>query len=235
MDKLLLEAQKRTEKEKTLAALRKSGFIPAIVYGHDREQATMLSISYPVFERMYKKAGHSSLIDLQVTDSQPVKVLIQQVQTDPLTGKFIHIDFHQVKLSEKLEVDILLNYIGESKAVKELGGVLVKTLDHVHAECLAKDLVHEIDFDISSLQSFEDAIRVSDLHVPAGVTIKQNADEVVATVQPPRSEAEMKELEAVPEAAVDQVEVAEKGKKPVEGEDAAEADAKATPSADAKK
>ncbi len=228
MPSISIEATKREETGKRARSLLHRNIIPAVVYGHDRT-STAIAVPYATFERAYAQAGESSLVDLKINEDQPVKVLIQSIQSDPLTGKFRHVDFHQVKMTEKLNADVALKFIGESKAVKELGGVLIKALDHIPVECLAKDLIHEIDVDISVLRTFDDVIRVRDLRVPTTVSVKHDTDDVVATVQPPRSEEEIKELEAKPEAEIGEVEVAEKGKKKdedAEGETAAPADEK---------
>ncbi len=230
---LALEAKTRKETSKKLSALRKDGNIPGVVYGHGRPTVPV-AIPYSVFERIYQKAGESSLVDLRIDDHAPVKVLIQDIQTDPVNGKYLHVDFHEVKLTEKLSTDITLRFIGEAKAVKELGGVLVKTVDHLRVECLAKDLVHEIDVDISSLQGFDDAIRIRDIQLPPGISIKVSEDEVIVTVQPPRSEEEIKALEETPAAEVGEVEVVEKGKKKEEGEEGETAEGAAQPAAEPK-
>jgi len=114
-----------------------------------------------------------------------------------------------VKMTEKLRTEITLRFIGESAAVKELGGVLVKNLDHIKVETLPVDLVPEIPVDIARLKTFDDLIHVKDLAVPKGITVLDKEDEVVALVTPPRSEEELAALEkeAVDEkAAVESIE-----------------------------
>ena len=120
------------------------------------------------------------------------KVLINDIQRHPLSGQIIHIDFYKVKMTEKLTTDIPLVFVGESKAVKELGGILVKTLDHVKVECLPQDLVHELTVDLSSINTFDDAIHVSDLSLPSGLKVLTHGEEAIARVQPPRTEEEFK-------------------------------------------
>ena len=209
---LKLEARARLAKGKKNQALRQQGMIPAILYGHGVKNIE-LAIDYRNFEKVYKQAGGSSLVDLAIKDQKPVKVIIQEVQTDPKSGRFIHIDLHQVKMTEKISAEVNLNFVGESKAVKEQGGILVKILSKLYVECLPQDLVHEIQVDISSLQTFDDDIRVKNLKVPQGLTVKENPKEVVATVQPPRSDEELKALEEKPEEKVEEITQVEKKKK----------------------
>ena len=127
---LKLEARARQEKGKKNQALRQQGMIPAVMYGHGVKNVD-LAIDYRNFEKVYKQAGGSSLVDLEIKDQPPTKVLIQEVQTDPKTGSFIHVDLHQVRMTEKISADVNLNFVGESKAVKELGGILVKILSKI--------------------------------------------------------------------------------------------------------
>lgn len=210
MENLLLSAKTRKALGNQVKSLRRKDLLPAVVYGHGFK-STPLIVEYRPFEKIYTAAGESSLVDLIIDKKEPVRVLIQDVQTDSITGRFLHVDFHQVKMTEKITTEVVLEFVGESKAVKELGGILVRNLDKVKIECLPKDLVHTIKVDISSLNTFEGMIRVVDLKLPSGIEIKDKPEEVIALVQPPRTEEELKELEEKPEEAkVEEVEKVEK-------------------------
>lgn len=174
--------------------LRKQGLLPAIVYGRGFNSEP-LSLDYVAFAKTYKSAGESTLIDLQIAEREAIKVLIQDIQHDPITGNFIHVDFHRVRMDEEVKAEVELNFIGESTAVKSLGGILVKNKDKLEIECLPADLLHSIDIDISKLENFHDVIRVGDLQISDRVKIIAASDEVVVTVIEPRSEAELKALE----------------------------------------
>lgn len=209
MDKIALKAKVRKISGKKVDTLRKKKLLPGVVYGHGLKTISLV-FDYQPFEKIYSQAGESSLVDLIIDNKEPVKVLIQDVQSDPVTGSFLHVDFHQVKMTEKITTEVVLTFRGESRAVKELGAILVKNLDHLKIECLPKDLVHKIEVDISSLNTFDDLIRVKDLKIPAGIEIKDNPDEVIVTVQPPRTEEELKALEEKVEEKVEEVKEAEK-------------------------
>jgi large subunit ribosomal protein L25 len=155
--------------------------------------------------------------------AQPTKVLIHAVQHHPTRPDILHVDFYQVRMTEKLETDIELNLIGESAAVKEMGGILVRSMDKVKVSCLPGDLVHSIDVDIAALKTFEDRIRVADIVAPKGITIMENPEEIVATVSQPRTEAELASLNEEVKVDVANVEVEKKGK--TDEEAAAEGDA----------
>lgn len=197
--------------------LRKQNLIPAVIYGKDVPSKNLV-VEYLPFSRLYREAGESSLIDLKIGDGALVKVLVQDVQMDPTTGKFIHVDFRQIKMTEKITVEALLKFIGEAPAVKETGGTLIKSLDKVEIECLPQDMIHEIEVDVSSLKAFEDDIHVKDLKVPPGVKILAEMDATIATVEAPLTEEELKaELETSAVEKVEEVQVLEKEKK--EGEE----------------
>lgn len=218
MDKLKLEANVRDGKGLKVSKLRKQGIIPAVLYGHGI-QTTSLSVSSNAFERVLKKAGESTIIELTV-DGTLHPVLIHDVQKHFLTSLPQHVDFYQVNMTEKLKANIILEFIGESIAVKNLGGTLVKNLNEVEVECLPADLPHNITVDISSMDAFGKSILVKDLKVPSGVKILTHEDETVAKVQQPRDvEAEL----ATPVVEdISKVEGAAENKPAAEGADKAE-------------
>lgn len=196
-----LPAKSRKEKNKQLKKMRENQMIPAILYGHNVKSESII-VGYSIFEKIFSKAGESSLIDLSIDEKEPVKVLVQDYQLDPKTNQFIHIDFHQIKMDEKLKADIELKFINEAPAIKELSGILVTNLDRVEVECLPGDLVHEIEIDISGLKNFEDAIHISDIKVPKGIKILNDPKETVLLIQAPRSEEDLKSLDEKPQEVI---------------------------------
>ena len=226
MEIITLEAKKRTIQGKANAALRRTGLVPAVMYG--KHQASV-SIELPevAFGKAFSKAGESTLIDL-VIDGEVNKVLVAEVARDAMSDRVIHVDFHKVSLTEKLHTKIPVAFVNESPAVKGLGGVLIKSVQEFDVECLPAALVHEIPVDISVLAKFGDTIHLKDVAIPPGITIKHLHDtDVIASVAEPRSEEEMKALEEKPVESVEAVEVIKKEK--AEGEEAApEAEKKET-------
>ena len=215
MEKIKLGAKTRLERGAKVNKGRQSGLIPAIVYGK-AVAAKSLWIDNLDFKRLIKKAGESSLIDLDIDEKEQRKVIIYEMQKDPVTGRCDHVDFFQVKMDEKIETEVELAYIGESPAVKEAGGVLVKNLDKVKVKCLPGDLPSQIEIDISSIKNFDDHIFAKDLQMAKGVEIDLDPEMVVALVAPPRSDQQIKELEEKVEADVTKVEGVVK-EEPVEG------------------
>ncbi|MEO6077180.1 MAG: 50S ribosomal protein L25 [Candidatus Andersenbacteria bacterium] len=203
-----------------LGELRRAGNIPGVLYGHGIDPISV-SVEYRVFEKAYKQAGYTTIINLDLGDKQEHSVFITAIQFHPTRSTIMHVDFHQVRMDEVVTAHVPIEFIGESSAVKNLGGTLLKNVDELEVEALPKDLPHELKIDISALTDFETVLHVSDIMLPTGVTTLQDADVVVASVQPPRTEAEMDSLSEEVKEDVEAVEGVKKPE-PVEGEEGAE-------------
>lgn len=191
MDKIQLKAQTRENKGLTPAKLRKLGLLPAILYGHKVKNQN-LSVDFREFEKTLKKAGESTIVDLITPDGKNHPVLIHEVQYHYLNSQPIHADFYEVSMTQKLKAKVVLEFIGESKAVKQLGGVLVKVLNEVEVECLPADLPHNFQIDISCLEDMQATLHVKDLKSNNKIKILTPGDELIAKIQPPRDiEAEL--------------------------------------------
>jgi len=242
---LELSAQLRPVTGRQNEQIRKQGLIPAILYGHKVKNLALI-VEAQQFSKVYQEAGESTLVKLKISGSQEKEksakagttssqkervVLIYEVAKDPVTDKPIHIDFYQVKMDEPISTEVPLVFVGESPAVKELDGVLVKNIQSLEIEALPANLPHQLEVDISSLKTFDDNIHIKDLKLPAGVKTEAQLDEVIASVIPPRTRAELEALEEAPEEKIEEVEVAEKEKGKEEAEEEA---AEAAPSAQEK-
>ena len=194
MDVLTLEATQRGNVGNRAKDDFKAGKIPAVIYGHGFGARSISVVKAP-FLKLLSTAGRSRLIDVKVENDAPVKALIKEIQRHPLTMDPIHIDFHQVRMDEKMHADVPLKFTGESDAVKVLGGTLVKARDEVEVECLPADLPAFIEVDISKLATFDDVLMIKDLAIPRGVVILEDLRTSVVNVTRPLTEDEMKKLE----------------------------------------
>ena len=208
-----------------LNSFRKKGMIPAVMYGR-KINPQNIWVKYLEFSKTYDEAGENTVIELEIGDKK-VNVLIHDIQIDPITGKFSHIDFFQVRMDEKIETNIPLEFIGESLAIKELGGMLVKSLDEIKVSCLPSDLPSEIIVDISKIKTFDDHIKIKDLNISEKVKVLDDKDVVVALVEEPRTEEEMASLDEKVEEDVTKVEGVVKETPSVEGEEKKSSDTKA--------
>lgn len=220
---LELKASPRQEFGKKTNKQRKAGQIPAVIYGHGVKSES-LYVPVKDFSNIYKQAGESTLIGLDMAGKKR-NVLIHDLARDPLSEEIIHIDFYQVKMDEKIKAKVPLIFIGESPAVKNEGGVLVKNIQELEIEALPQDLPHHLEVDISGLTAFEDHILIKDLLVSGSVKILAEPEETIASVQPPRSEEELAALEQKVEAPVEEVKVVGEEEKAAAEEPVAEAPA----------
>jgi large subunit ribosomal protein L25 len=200
---LTLSAKIRKDLGKKSKALLKKGILPAILYGPKIKNNIPLEINFKEFEKIYKKAGESSLISLEI-EGKKNSVLIHEVRKDPLTDKPIHVDFYQPIMEEEVEVTIPLIFEGVPPAVKELGGTLVKNISEVKIKAKPQHLPHELKVDVSTLKTFEDIIFIKDLKLPKEVKILKNPDDIVAQVVPPEKVEE--ELAKPVEEKIEEVE-----------------------------
>jgi len=207
---LSLSTKIRKEFGKKVKALRKKGVLPGILYGPKLKEALPLELGERKFKKVYKEAGESSLVSLEI-DGKKIPVLIHEVARDPLTEKPIHVDFYQPELKEEVEVLVPLVFEGISPAVKDLGGTLIKNISEIRIKAKPQNLPHEIKIDIQSLKTFEDSILIKDLKLPEGVKISRNPEEIVVSISPPEKVEE--ELVKPIEEKVEEVEKVEKEKK----------------------
>ena len=223
---LILSAKIRKEVGRKVKNLRNKGVLPAVLYGPKIKNRN-LEVDLREFNKIYQEAGENTLISLELQgQKEKYPVLIHNPVKDPLTGGFLHIDLYQPSLEDKIEANIPVALEGESLAVKDLGGTLVKSISEIKVKALPQSLPKEIVIDISGLKTFEDRVLVKDLKVTEGVEILRGQDEIVVYAAPPEKVEE--ELAKPAEEKVEEVKVVEKEKKEVE-EAETPASAKAMP------
>ena len=159
---LKLQAEARVKNEKLSA-----DFIPAVLYGKGITSQS-LKIKKIDFDKIFALAGESNLIDLNL-GADSVKVLVKDLQRDVIKNYFTHVDFYQVNMKEKITAEIPLHFKGESKAIKELGGMLMKEVHELTVECLPSDLVDHLDAE-NAARFFEKMVQIADVQtLVAGV------------------------------------------------------------------
>ncbi|HJP87844.1 MAG TPA: 50S ribosomal protein L25 [Candidatus Limnocylindrales bacterium] len=212
-----LAATSRAVTGKKVSYLRKDGKLPAVVYGRGISSDNV-TIDAHEFELLRRHAGANTLIDLSVDGGKATPILVHDVQLHRVTRQALHADLYVVRMTEELTVDVQLVAEGESEAIENAGGTLMRSIEHVRVRALPDHLPQSIHYSIESLKTFDDAIHVRDLEIPADATLLTDGDEVVAKVLPPRVEeevtpaAEAAEGEAAEgEAATDAAEGGESG------------------------
>ena len=205
---LTLKVDKRTND--AAKALRRSGSVPAVVYGPHYE-STPVVLEMVAFEKVLRDAGEATIVSLTGL-GEPLPTLIHEVDFDPITNRPSHVDFYAVAKGEKVEVSIPLAFVGTSAAV-ESGANLVKVLHELEIKADPMNLPHTIEVDISALATFADRIHAKDLALPSGVELITAPGEVVALAQ----EVVEDKKEAPAAADLSSIEVEKKGKEEAAG------------------
>jgi large subunit ribosomal protein L25 len=189
----------RTGTNKTREIRREDSMVPAIIYGNEEESK---NIKLKLNE--LTKASENELFYTQVLkillEGNEEKVVLKELQREPVKGKFLHADFQRVSRKTKLKVVVPFRFNGEEECegVKTDGGVLAKAISEIEIACLAGDIPEAIEIDITNLM-LNDAIRLSDLTLPEGAEIPgfdEENDQMIVSVNPPRAEEEEPEIAA---------------------------------------
>ncbi len=180
--------------------LRREGLIPGVIYGKGADTRS-ISVSQADFSRMMKEAaGAASLVQLKEEGKGSILTVIQEAQQDPITDRVLHIDFHEVSSTEKMDTNVTIHVNGEPIGVKNEGGVLEVVMHSIDVRCLPKDLPGFIEVDVSELK-VDQAIHVKELPELSGVEYLSDEDQVVVACAAPRVEIEREEGEEAEEAA----------------------------------
>jgi large subunit ribosomal protein L25 len=225
MEVTKLSATKRTVTGRQVGQLRRSGQLPAVIYGPGTEPAA-IQLNSREASKVFRRVHGAELIDLDL-DGKLHKVLVHDLQRDSIRGDFLHADLYVVDMTRKIKVRIPIRLTGSSPAVVSLSGVLVRGVQELEVETLPADLVPAIDADLSVLVEINSAIHVRDLTIPTGIHVLTDADEQVARVT---FQTKEEDLSTPAGTTPTEVEVIEKGKLEEEGEGEAAA-AKPEPAA----
>lgn len=176
-----LAATSRTVTGRKVAAIRREGRLPAVVYGHGVASKSV-SLDAHEFDLLRHRAGSNILVDLVVDERTPQAVLIHAVQIDVVSRRALHADLLAVQMTEERTVDVPVHATGTSPA-DELGqGTLLHVLEHVKVRALPDNLPASIEYDVSGLTEVDSAVFVSDLAIPEGVTLLSDPGEIVAKI-----------------------------------------------------
>ncbi len=168
--------------------------IPAEYYGKGKENLH-LAFDYQTFRKIFKEAGSSSIVNLQVEEEkEPREVLIHKIDYDPLTDEFFHVDLKQIERGKRMIAKVPIVIIGESPAVKNLGGILTHGKSEVEVKCLPRDLLKEIEVDISNLAEIGATVRVRDLPIDREKhEILEEEDAMMISIIAPKTSEEVEE------------------------------------------
>ncbi|MBN2013432.1 50S ribosomal protein L25/general stress protein Ctc [candidate division KSB1 bacterium] len=196
MSEVMLNATAReTTGKKSAKSIRREGKVPAIYYGHN-EKNILLTVDKR--ELVGIISSETGLFDLKIDKQKAKKVILREIQFDPITNSPVHVDIMGVKMKEKIHLSVPVHIIGEAIGVKRDGGVLNQVLHEIEVSCLPLDLPEHIDVDVSDL-TIGDSIHISDITME-NVELLNEADNVIVSVIASRATKEAAETEEVAEA-----------------------------------
>ena len=183
-----IKAEKRDVKGTTASKrLRRTGVVPAVVYGaKQREYAIQLDSK--TFQDLARKHSHNFLVNLEIegANEKSKLAIVQDIQRNPLNGAHIHIDFRAVSESDTIHATVPIELTGEPVGVKTGGGLLEQLVHEIDITCRPSDLPETIVNDVEALDLGQ-SLKVSDLNLPKGVSVKMDGDVLVAIITQTRA------------------------------------------------
>jgi large subunit ribosomal protein L25 len=193
MKSVALKAYPRSQVQRAeVTKLRAAGRVPATIYGRQAAPQNLEVNSKEIADLLNHSVSENLLVDLTVEKDARSKrlALVQEIQHHPLSGKVMHVDFHEVAETEKVTIFVPVETTGEPAGVKNGGGTLEHILHKLKVRCLPKDLPEQITLDVSALEIGK-SIHLGEIVPPAGVEIMGEKSRTVVTVAAPRAEEEV--------------------------------------------
>jgi len=187
MAEIVVAASERSETGKNVnRRLRAQGLIPGVLYGASKEPVPVSVSPKEIGTILRSASGENTLFDLDLAGSRR-KVILKEFQVEPLKGRLLHADFYEVALDRTLEVSVPVELQGVPVGVKVQGGIVDFVTRELEVECLPADIPEKVTVDVSGLELGRH-LRVSDLQLPANVTVLTDPGVVIAHVVAPRAE-----------------------------------------------
>lgn len=214
MAPIVIDAQLRAPGGKNVnRRLRKSGRIPAVLYGPGKQPRPVIVDPEAVKDILYSDTGKNTIFSVSVEGGEHTNAMVKDYQLDPVRGSLIHVDFFEFAMDQLLELTVNVELVGEAEGVKIGGGIMDFVTRSIEVECLPSDIPESIKVDVSHLK-INDYIRVKNIQVDPRVKTLTEPEVVIVTIVPPIKEEVP--VEAPVEAA--EPEVIKKGKVAEEGE-----------------
>lgn len=212
MDQIELEVTNREILGKKVRFLRRQGVTPVHVFGHGIESMA-LQCDTAKLQRVLAEAGKTRLINLKLdNEKRPRTVVVREVQLEPRTGESLHVDFYQVRMAERVRVEVPVVLVGEAPALKSKESMLTQGLNTLSVECLPADIPASVEVDLTSLTELDQVVRVEDIELDKEVTVLNDPELPVVRI----SLRHVEKVEEVMVAEEEAVEVPEEAPLPEE-------------------
>ena len=182
MDQLELKVTRREVLGKKVRFLRRQGITPVHVFGHGIESET-LQCQTAELKPVLAGAGATGLINLKLGSERKARnVITREIQREPCSGALLHVDFYQVRMEDKVRMEVPIVIVGEAPALRLKENMLTHELNTVTVECLPGNIPNHIEVDVSSLEEAEQALRVGDIKLGEGVTILNDPEQMIVKI-----------------------------------------------------
>lgn len=186
MDQIELKVTKREILGKKVRFLRRQGITPVHLLGHGIESRAF-QCDTAKLQQVLAKAGKTKLINLKLdNEKKPEVVIVREVQAELPKPGLLHVDFYQVKTTEKVTVEVPIVLVGKAPALKLKESTLVQELDTLTVECLPAKIPSSVELDISSLSESNQVLRVKDIELEKGITVLNDPELAVAGISSQR-------------------------------------------------
>ena len=193
MEEIELSANTRKVLGKKVRFLRRDGNTPVHVFGHN-VASEALQCDTAELRRVLTQAGRTGLISLKIDNTRlPRNVVVREVQKEPRRGTLLHVDFYQVRMTEKIRVEVPIVPVGEAPALKEKNNFLAQELNNLTIECLPNQIPNDVELDVSSLTEADQAMHVADITLDEGITILNGLGQMVLKISARRLEKVVEE------------------------------------------
>lgn len=177
-----LKVSRRSVTGKKVKTLRRQGITPLHLYGHGIKSEA-LQCETLMLRQLLAQTGRTGLIGLRIgEEKKPKNVLVREIQREPLSGELVHVDFFQVRMAEKIKVDVPLVLVGEAPALKQKDNMLEHELDSLAIECLPGEIPAQFEVDVSVLTDAAQVIRVKDILLGKDITPLSDPERMVVRI-----------------------------------------------------
>jgi len=197
-DRVTIVAEPRTVTGKKVKQLRREGMVPGVIYG--QSEPVKIQMDVKPLRRALRIAGTGQLVEIDM-NGKGYTVLAREIQQHVTRRDILHVDFLEVDMASTIRSEADLISVGESPLAETGEGIIAQVLHSVEIECLPDNLVSQIEFDISTIETTDDSITIADLVVPEGITILADPETLIARfeytpVEQEEEEEELEEMEA---------------------------------------
>ena len=201
MGQIELQATNRDILGKKVRFLRRQGIIPTHLFGHDVESVA-LQCDAVQLKQVLAQSGKTRLLSLKLDKTKkPRNVVVREIQKDRRTGALLHVDFYQVRMAEKIKVEVPIVLLGEAPALKSKENMLLHELNNLTIECLPDQIPASVELDMNSLTEAGQAIQVKDITLGEGITVFNDPEHIVAKI----NLRPLEKIEEVDEAVVEEM------------------------------